>query len=258
MLPAPMNKLSSLLLVSLPCFVACAGQKYRVDVGPFFARATGDVALQNIGGTLELGQEQNDLDRNLGLGGTETSPYIRVQMDQERHRVRVHGFGVGSQGTGTLAGDFGGIVAGSQVTTQLEFFSVAANWGYQIARGEHYRLAVGAQAGYYSLNVEVRSTPGREEVDSSVLVPMPFAELEGLFGPFTVGVNGAVMSADLGDAGGRYLDTEAYVRWSAAPDFDFFAGYRYCVIDVYGQASSRDFDADVDIRGYFFGAGIRF
>ena len=34
--------------------------------------------------------------------------------------------------------------------------------------------------------------------------------------------------------------------------------YRYVVLDAYGRATSRDFDADVDVEGLFFGAGIRF
>jgi hypothetical protein len=250
-----MNKLSSLLLAALPCFVACAGQTYRVDVGPFFARATGDVALQSAsGGSFD----KNDFDGDLGLDDTEPSPYVRLQMDKERHRVRIHGFGVDSDGSGTLLNAYGGIPAGSTVTTAMEFFSIAGNWGYQIARGENYRIAIGAQAGYYSLDVAARSTAGREEVQTDVLAPMPFAEVEGLFGAFTVGVNGAVIAADLGDGSGRYLDVEAYARWSAAKDFDFFGGYRYVVLDAYGRATSRDFDADVDVQGFFFGAGIRF
>ncbi len=253
-----MNKLLSLLLVSVPCFVACAGQTYRVDVGPLFAHATGDLALQNANGTLQLGQNQNDIDDNLGLGATEPSPYVRVQMDKERHRVRLHGFGLMGDGNGTLAGDYGGIVAGAQVSTSMELFAIAANYGYQIARGENYRIAIGGQAGFYSLDVAARSAVGREEVTTSVVVPMPFAEIEGLFGSVTIGANGAVMSADLGDASGRYLDLEGYVRWQATKEFDFMAGYRYLVLDGYGTASSRDFDADVDIQGVFVTAGIKF
>lgn len=251
-----MKKLS-LLLVSLPWFVACAGQKYRVDVGPFFAKATGRVALQNAQGTL-AGRYENDLGRDMALDDTEAAPYIRVQMDKDRHRVRLHGFGTNTDGTGVLSNDYGGIVAGSQVTTSLDFYTVAANYGYQLLRGENYRLAVGGQAGFYSLDVAARSTAGREQVETSVLVPMPFFEGELLFGSLTFGANAALMSADLGDAAGRYLDVEGYARWSAAKDFDFFAGYRYMVLDAYGRASSRDFDADVDVQGFFFGAGVSF
>jgi hypothetical protein len=250
-----MNKLS--LLVLAPLFVACAGQSYRVDVGPFFARTRGDVALQNSAGSL-TGNNQSDLERNLGLGDTEPSPYVRLQMDKDKHRVRIHGFSIDNDGEGVLARDFGNLVAGSAVTTELEFFALCGNWAYQIARGENYRFALGAQAGYYSLDVQARSTLGREVVETDVLAPMPFLELEGLFGSFTIGANGALMSADLGDGSGRYLDLEGYVRWSAAKDFDFFGGYRYVVLDAAGRASDRDFDADVDVDGFFFGAGIRF
>jgi hypothetical protein len=258
MLPAPMNKASPLLLLSLPWFCACAGQTYRVDVGPFFAKATGDIALQNAAGSLSLGQNQNDLDRNFGLSDTEPSPYVRLQMDKDRHRVRLHGFAVDGDGEGVLAGAYGNIPAGTPVNTSMEFFAIAGNWGYQLLRGENYRFAAGAQAGYYALDVAARSAAGREEVETDVVVPMPFLELEGLFGSLTIGANVALMSADLGDGSGRYLDAEGYVRWSAAKDFDFFAGYRYVVLDAYGRATSRDFDADVDVEGLFFGAGIRF
>jgi hypothetical protein len=253
-----MNRALTLLLLTLPCAFGCAGQKYRVDVGPFFARATGDIALQNSAGSLSLGQNQNDLDRNFGLSDTEPSPYVRVQMDKDRHRVRVHGFGVDGDGSGVLAGDYGDIPAGSSVTTSMEFYSIAANWAYQLLRGENYRFAAGAQAGYYSLDVAARSPAGREEVETDVLVPMPFFELEGFYKSLTLGANVALMSADLGDASGRYLDAEAYLRWSAAKDFDFFVGYRYVVLDAYGRATDRDFDADIDVEGLFFGAGIRF
>lgn len=258
MLPAAMTKPSSLLLLLLSGLCACAGQTYRVDVGPFFARASGDVALQNAAGTLVLGDNQNDLGRSFGLDDTEPSPYVRFQLDHEKHRVRVHGFGVDGDGDATLTGAYGNLPAGAQVTTSMEFFAVAGNWAYQLLRGEHHRFAAGAQLGYYALDVAARSPAGREEVETDVLVPMPFLELEGLFDRFTVGANVALMSADLGDGSGRYLDVEGYVRWAAAKDFDFFAGYRYVVLDAYGRASDRDFDADVDVEGLFFGAGIRF
>jgi hypothetical protein len=253
-----MTKATTLLLSSLTCLLGCAGQQYRVDVGPFFARASGDVALQNSSGSLSLGQNQNDLEGNLGLGDTEPSPYVRLQMDQERHRVRVHGFSVDGDGSGVLAGDYGNIPAGSTVTTSMEFAAIAANWAYQLARGDSYRFAAGAQAGYYGLDVAARSPAGREEVETDVLVPMPFAEIEGFYKSLTLGANCAFMSADLGDASGIYIDAEAYLRWAAAKNFDFFVGYRYVSIDAYGRASDRDFDADVDVQGVFFGAGIRF
>ncbi len=252
-----MNKLVALLFL-LPCVVGCRGATYRADVGPFFATGSGDLALQNAGGSLELGQVQNDLDESLGLGDTEVAPYIRLQSDKDRHRLRLHGFGIDADGSGILTGDYGGIVAGAVVNTSMELYAIAANYGYEMWRGEHYRVALGGQLGFYSLDVAARSNVGREEVTSSVLAPMPFVEVEGLFGSLTVGANAALMSADLGDASGRYLDVEGYARWQVTKEFDVMAGYRYLVLDAYGVATDRDFDADVDVHGYFFGAGVKF
>jgi hypothetical protein len=256
MLLAAMKKL---LLVSLLVpLAACAGTNYRGSVGPLFAVTNGEVALQNAGGTLALFDNQNDVDSELGLGDTEVAPYIRLQSDKERHRVRLHGFGFDANGGGTLAGDYGGIPAGSQVTTSTEFFAIAANYGYEIARSEHYRFAVGGQAGFYKLDIAARSTIGRESVSTDVLVPMPFAEFELLLGSVTIGANAAIMAADIRDASGRYWDMEGHVRWQATKEFDVMAGYRYILLDAYGTATSRDFDADVDVQGVFITAGIKF
>jgi hypothetical protein len=254
-----MNKLHSLLLaVPVAAFASCAGQTYRVDVGAMFAKASGDIALQNAAGSNVLHNHQNDLDRNMGLGDTEPSPYLRVQMDQELHRVRLHGFGVDSGGSGTLAGDYGNLLGGSQVTTSMDFFAVGVTYAYQLLREEHYRVAVGAAFNFYALDVAARSSAGRESVKTNVVVPMPYAEVEGFLGPVTAGANAGLMSADLGDANGRYLDIEAYVRWQATEQFDAMIGYRYVVLDGYGRASSRDFDADIDVQGFFVSGGVRF
>jgi hypothetical protein len=108
------------------------------------------------------------------------------------------------------------------------------------------------------MDVAARSTAGREAIDTSVLVPMPCAEVEGFFGPATVGANAGFMSADLGDGSGRYVDIEAYLKVRPLDGFDLLLGYRYVVLDAYGVASSRDFDADIEMQGVFVGGGIRF
>lgn len=253
-----MLKRFSPLILLLAGLGACKGTAYKVDVGPLFAVPRGEVALQNSTGTLVLHNEQNDVDNDLGLGDRQASPYLRMQTDYEDHRVRLHGFVVDSDGGGTLAGDYGNIVAGTVVTTAMDFFAVAANYGYALFRGEHYRLAVGGQAGLYSLDVTARSTVGREQVNTDVLLPMPFIELEGKFGPLTVGANAAIMALDFRDASGRYWDLEGYARLQATRQLDIMAGYRYVLLDAYGTATARDFDADVDIQGLFVTVGVSF
>jgi hypothetical protein len=254
-----MKKLQSLLLgTALAALASCAGQTYRVDVGAMFAKASGDLTLQNSLGSLQLFQNKNDLDKDLGVGDIEPSPYLRLQADQEKHRLRAHGFGIDATGSGTLAGDYGNLVGGSQVTTSLRFLAAGLTYSYEIARDEHYRVGVGAAFNWYSLDVAARSTVGRESVETDVLVPMPYLEAEGFLGPLTAGANFAFMSADLGDANGQYIDLETYLRWQASDQLDVMVGYRYLVMDPAGRASDRDFDADVEIQGFFVGGGVRF
>lgn len=250
-------KSQSLLLLSLFAFAACAGQTYRAEAGPMFARARGEIALANSSGFLPPG---NDISGNLGLGETEASPFIRLSTDIDRHRVRLHGFYLDGEGTGTLANGqaYGNIAGPTQVQMSMDFFAIASSWCYELMREENYRIAAGAAVGFYSLDVAARSAGGREEVTSEVVVPMPYGEAEFYWKDFTLGANVGVMAGDLGDANGRYWDLEAYGSWQADPRFDVKVGYRYLLLDGYGRASSRDFDADVDVQGFFISGGIRF
>jgi hypothetical protein len=253
-----MKKLRSLALLCTVTLGSCAEAAYRADVGAMFPIVKGKIALQNASGSLALGNNQNDIDSNMGLGDTEVSPYVHLQMDTDKHRVRVHGFMLDSEGSGTLSGAFGEIAAGSQVTTSMDFYAVQATYAYQLFGEEHWRLAIGAALGGYGLDVAARSASGREEVETSILVPMPYFEGELFFGPVLVGADAGFMGGDFGDGDGNFLDAEGYVKVRPTPDFEIFGGYRYIVLDAFGNASGRDFDADLDIAGFFLGGGIRF
>jgi hypothetical protein len=87
---------------------------------------------------------------------------------------------------------------------------------------------------------------------------MPYAEIEYSYYDLVLGANGAIMAGDLGDANGRYVDLEGYARLQATRDFDITAGYRFMLLDSYGRASSRDFDADLDVQGIFVTVGLKF
>ncbi|MCK5942731.1 MAG: hypothetical protein KAI24_12215 [Planctomycetes bacterium] len=244
-----------LLFASLAALTACAGQTYQVQAGPMFARARGEMALANSSGFLP---PANSLDGNMGLGESEASPFLHGRTDIGKHRVRLHGFYLDTEGSATLNNAYGNIAAGTQVRTSMDFFAIAGNYSYQVLREDHYRVAVGGQLGFYSLDVAARSSGGREEVTTEVLVPMPYVEAEAFLGDFTFGANAGIMAGDLGDANGRYWDIELYSNWQVDERFDIRGGYRYLLLDGYGRASSRDFDADVDVQGLFISAGVRF
>ena len=253
-----MRRLHAPALFLVVPLASCASQTFRADVGALLATTSGEIALQNAGGNLVLANEMNDLDDQMGLGETEASPYVRLQWEHELHRVRAHGFGIDAEGSGILVGDYGGIPAGAAVTTSMQFFAASAAYSYEVWGNENFRFALGGELAVYSLDLAARSLGGREQVQTDLVIPMPFAEVEAFLGPVTFGVNGAIMAADWRDADGRYADTEAFVRYQATAEIDLIAGYRYLLMDANGTATSRDFDADIEVQGWFFGGGIRF
>jgi len=261
-------KLRNVLLgLLLALMAACAGQTYRVDAGPMFVRARGELALANSSQVMPPG---NSLSGDLGLGDTEVSPFIGFRTDVDRHRVRVNGFYLDSEGSGTLGPgingaapgpgntSFGNITTGSVVQTSMDFFAIASNYSYETWSNEFYRIALGGQIGFYSLDVSAVSSGGREELQSEVLLPMPYIEAEAFWKDFTFGANVAIMAGDFGDGSGRYWDLEGFGSWAINQRYDLKAGYRYILLDGYGQASSRDFDADIDLQGLYISGGIRF
>ncbi len=239
---------------------ACAPNVFRVDAGAMFVEGRGEIALQNAGGTLTLHDEQNSLENDFNVGERETSPYLRATWERGLHRIYAHGFGYEAEGSGTLAGDFGSIAAGTSVNTTMDFLSAGAAYTYEVWGSEHFHLGLGGQLGYSLLNVDTRAQVGvaRDEVETDVLVPMPFAEFEANIGDVSLAASAGVMAADLGDANGRYVDIEALARWQMTDSLQVMGGYRYLVLDAFGAASGRDFDADVDFHGFFVAGGISF
>ena len=247
-------------LLALTCVSACAPSAFRAHAGAAFVRVNGDMGLQNSGGGLTLNQNMNDLRDDLQSGETEATPYLRVEMDWGKQRFKVSGFGHSSAGSGTLGGDFGDIPSGSTVQSDTDFFNVTGSWSYDLMPSSLLRLAPGVQLGYYGLDVSTRSQAltAFEEVETDLIVPMPYLEAEVDLGYVAVQANVGIMSLDAGDADGRYWDAEALAILRPADGFELIGGFRYLLIDAHGTASSRDFDTDLDIFGFFLGGGISF
>lgn len=246
---------AALLLAS-----GCTPSAFRADAGAAFMRVNGDIGLQNSMGGLVLHDNMNDVRSDLQAGETKASPYLRFEADWGPHRAKLSGFGHNSSGDGTLSGDFGDIPAGTPVESDLDFIDVTGSWSYDLLPDDDVRLAPGVQIAFYSLDVSARATSisAFENVDTSVLAPMPYIDAGIDFGYVSLQANFGVIAADLGDADGRYWDAEALVRLQPSEDFEFIGGFRYLLIDAHGRASSRDFDADLDVYGWFLGGGVRF
>lgn len=247
------------VLLVLPFTTGCipTGRAY---VGAAFMKVAGDLALQNAGGSLNLDATQSDIEDDLGAGDADTSPYVRAEADWGPHRVRVSGFGHSSSGTGTLDNAFGDLAATTNVASDLEVFNVTGAYTWDLFPTGPFRLGIGAQVGYSSIDITVRDTGGVafERVRTDNYVPMPLLDAEVDLGVVAVGGSLGGFEVDLGDADGRYWDGELFVRASPWSMVEFIGGYRYLSFDSSGEADGRDFDADLELTGWFLAGGIKF
>src|SRR5215510_4007876 len=159
---------------------ACAPHTFRADVGAAFARVEGQIGLQNSAGSAVLADNMNDLQDHLGVGDQDESPMVRLEADWGPSRVKASTFSHNSAGSGTLAGAFGDIPAGTQVFTDFDFVDVTASWSYDLVPSPTFRLAPGVQVGYYSLDIITRapSLSAFEQVDTDLIAPMPYLDTE--------------------------------------------------------------------------------
>ena len=246
-------------LLALPFMTSCipTGRAY---VGAAFMKVAGDVALQNAGGSLNLDASQSDIEDDLGAGGSDSSPYARAEADWGPHRVRVSGFGHSSGGTGTLTNAYGDLAASTAVGTDLEIINVTGAYTFDLLPTSMFRLGIGAQLGYSSIDLTVRqpSGIGFERVRTDNYVPMPVVDAEVDLGVVAFGGSLGGFEVDLGDADGRYWDGELFVRAAPWSLVELIGGYRYLSFDSSGEADNRDFNADLELTGWFIGGGIKF
>jgi hypothetical protein len=97
-----------------------------------------------------------------------------------------------------------------------------------------------------------------ETVDTDVLAPMPYLDGEIDLGKVSLAASASLMSADLGDANGRYWDVDALIKVQPGGQFELIAGMSYLLVDAHGRAGGRDFDTDFDVFGWFVGGGWSF
>jgi len=239
---------------------SCMPEAFRVDAGAAFTRVIGETGLQNSGGSLNLNANMNDLEDAFAVGDSEAAPYARAECDWGPHRFKLSGFGHNSSGTGTLTGAFGDLPAGTQVASDLEFFNVSGSWSFDLAPSSMLRLAPGVQVGYYAIDMKARATSNVafEEVDTAVIAPMPYLEAGVDLEHVSFLVDAGLIAADIRDAAGRFWDVEALARVRAGATVEVLAGFRYLLIDAHGTATGRDFDADIEVVGWFIGGGVRF
>ena len=258
-------RLTSILALTF-CTVAvlpsCAPVAIRAGVGYAQYRMGGQVSLDSSSGGVSLGTVRNDLDDALDLGDGEGAVFVRVGVVWEKDRLEASGLGFSQNGSGVLANDFGDITAGTSVNTQLDFLNVRVAWSHDVLDiglgGVGVRLAPGVVVDTILTGIDVGALGAFEEVETLVVLPMPLLQTEVTLGSWSALIDLAAMDLDLNDADGSYWDLSATLTWRPQESFEFLAGYRYLGMDTDGTADSRKFDADLDLRGWFIGAGVVF
>jgi hypothetical protein len=248
----------ALQILAVGCLASCMPHA-RAYVGASFMRVEGDMALQNAGGTLNLGQDVNTIE-DLGAEETSGSAYLRAEADWGPHRARVSGFGATPSGEGTLADSFGDLSAGAPVRSQLDYENFTAAYTFDVIPTSLVRLGLGVEVGIHRFDLLVDQTNSNafEELEADFWTPMPCIDAEVDLGAVSFCLNVGAFDVDLGDADGNYHDAEAFVRWAPLLGFELIGGWRNMLLDTNGEADNRDFRTDVEVSGWFLGGGISF
>jgi hypothetical protein len=231
----------------------------RIAAGYAQMTLEGQAGLENSSGNAISGRV--DLHDDLGLDEPSGTLYVEGQLEWFLGRLGASAFRYDQTGTGVLSSDFGDIGAGTPVQTDVTLWNAMAYWAYDIVDIGYLRFAPGIAVDVFDLDAKVASLTAIsvfERIEVFTPVPMLYGQLEGRLGPVGVQVDGGWMSIDLGDVEGTWWDLEGRVTASLDDRFDVFAGYRHIDLDTEGVAGSQRFDADIQLGGWFVGAGVRF
>lgn len=247
--------LLSLLLLAM---VGCVPVEVASRLGYANTRVGGRLALDSGGGAAGSAVEQ-DIGSAFGLGDRRGSPFYRADVDFGGPVASASILWVRENGQGELDNSFGGLPQNTTVSTRLDVALAKLSAAYEFDLGL-VTLAPGVLFDVYALDFSASEPSGsREEIDDVVFVPMPFVRAEAEVGPVSGVVELAYLEiGSLGDNEGRFLDVEAMIEWRPLPLGHLFAGYRMLDIDASGDTGDESFAADLQIRGWTIGGGIRF
>jgi hypothetical protein len=168
-------------------------------------------------------------------------------------------------GAGTLTNSFGGIAAGSAVSSQLDLTNIKSSLTFDIPLGP-ITLAPGVAVDVFDFDLNTRSTTVAASEDVSVIAPVPMLYLRGEADLGVVGLTaefGYLDTPRISDVKGTFWDAELLVEVRPIPLLHLFAGYRFIHMNAdgvtdKGSANEQNFLTDVDVRGFVIGGGIRF
>lgn len=241
--------------------VSCSSPYARAYAGYTNMGLSGDIALAPTVGGGSLGALKVDVEEELGLEGGSGSPYGRLDAGVGPLGVTLSAFTYSKTGTGTITRQFGNITAGTDVRSDLDLTDIKAALLWNMIDVGPVRLSPGVGVNYVDMTLDVRTVSGiaaSDTVDVRAPIPMVFLQGDVELGHFGITVEGGGMKVNLEDADGTYWDLEGLFRYQPVKHVNLFAGYRWISLDAQGTADDQDFDATLQLRGWFVGGGISF
>jgi len=240
---------------------ACSGPGFRAHVGYIEAALSGDLGLASdslpAGGGNPIGV---DLDQALGLEDESGSLYARAEVDAGPLRVSGSAFRFSETGTGRLTADFGSISVGTDVRSDIDFTNARLALAFDLLDIPYLRLSPGIGVDVFDIDASVQATAGgpEERIDEILPIPMVLVQGEVDLDPFGLTVDAGGLTFDVSDWDATFFDLEAMATFSPVDHVELFVGYRFILLDVDGESGGDEFTADLEIRGFFVGGGLRF
>jgi len=240
--------------LALLALAACTQFEISAQAGYTELAVGGEIGLESSGSPVV---DQN-LDSALGLGGDSGSPYARLQLDMGVPQLSVSGFSFDQQGRGTLVANFGNVLAGQQVDSELSLANLKAAYAFEIGMGP-VSVAPGLAVDWFDLDMRVNAIGASEQIQVTGPVPLLF-----LRGDVDLGVVGVVGEAgyltlpEVDEVEASLWDLELMVEVRPTDMLHLFVGYRSILLEGRGTSDDEDYDLDLDISGFMIGGGIRF
>lgn len=246
-----------LALLMLASLTSCYQFDLTLQGGYAQLALDGDAGYATGTGSIVI---QEDIERSLGLGDDQGSPYARVAMDFGVPVLAVSAFSFEENGRGLLTQDFGDVSAGLPVLTDFEMLSAKVSYLFQIPIGIG-SIAPGLAANFVDMSIFVRDTIGVASEDVQLQAPLPMAmarlEIDAIPG-VQLSAEAGYIRVDVDDVDAELLDVEALLEVTALDPVNLFVGYRAISLEGEGEIDGDNIDVDLGLSGFLIGGGVHF
>ena len=249
------------LLFGLVCS-SCAGASLAVTPRVADLNVSGHVGTSGAtsGGSTSLD--------DLGLGGHETVPGVRVDADVIVAHIIVTGLTTSMSGDGALSSNLsqGGVTipAGTTVDSKLDFDTLSAYGTFDFLPGDMWELGLGMGLTGLKYDGKFKSTSGPPlsvSFDETFAVPVLVVSSAVGLGPFEISAVLAGMQLNYSGNDLTYSDVDLYAAWrfiDRAVDVSIGLGWRRLSADAKFDSGGDRVKADLTFDGPYLGVTVGF